>query len=78
GRLRRLRVLFGSGNRFARLPPVLGDCPALSQVGCRGAGLQEVPAEALPPALRWLTLTDNRIEALPARLGALPRLQKVL
>ena len=78
GRLKQLRVLFCSGNRFERLPPVLGDCPALSQIGFRGTGLVEVPGEALPPKLRWLTLTDNRIEALPAALGERPLLQKLM
>ncbi|MCK2056041.1 leucine-rich repeat-containing protein kinase family protein [Methylobacterium sp. 37f] len=78
GRLRRLRVLFCSGNRFTRLPPVLGDCPALSQVGFRGTGLVEVPGEALPPALRWLTLTDNQIATLPDALGQRPMLQKLM
>lgn len=78
GRLRRLRVLFCSGNRFERLPSALGDCVALSQVGFRGAGIHEVPAEALPPRLRWLTLTDNRIETLPAALGQRPALRKLL
>jgi hypothetical protein len=78
GRLRRLRVLFCSGNRFERLPPALGDCPALSQVGFRATGLREVPAEALPPRLRWLTLTDNRIAALPAALGERPALRKLM
>lgn len=78
GRLRRLRVLFCSGNRFARLPPALGDCPALSQIGFRGTGLREVPGEALPPSLRWLTLTDNAIETLPSALGERPHLQKVM
>lgn len=78
GRLRRLRVIFGSGNRFERLPPALGDCGALSQMGFRGTGMREVPAEALPPRLRWLTLTDNAIEALPAALGERPALQKLM
>ena len=78
GRLRRLRILFCSGNRFEQLPPVLGDCAALSQVGFRGTGLREVPAEALPPRLRWLTLTDNRIAALPAVLGQRPTLSKLM
>ncbi|MET7243009.1 leucine-rich repeat-containing protein kinase family protein [Methylobacterium sp. EM32] len=78
GRLRRLKVLFCSGNRFAQLPPVLGDCVALSQVGFRGSGIAEVPAESLPPDLRWLTLTDNRIATLPAALGARPLLQKLM
>jgi hypothetical protein len=78
GRLGKLRVLFCSGNRFERLPPVLGDCPVLSQVGFRGSGVREVPAEALPPALRWLTLTDNAIEALPEAIGQRPALQKLM
>jgi hypothetical protein len=78
GRLRRLRVLFCSGNRFERLPPAIGDCAALSQIGFRNNGMREVPAEALPPALRWLTLTDNRLESLPPAIGQRPALQKVM
>ena len=77
-RLRRLRVLFCSGNRFTRLPPVLGDCPALSQLGFRATHLREIPAESLPQALRWLTVTDNEIGALPAALGERPALQKLM
>ena len=78
GRLTKLRVLFCSGNRFERLPAGLGDCPALSQVGFRGSGLREIPAEALPPNLRWLILTDNAIETLPEALGQRPALQKLM
>ncbi len=78
GRLRKLRVLFCSGNRFDRLPPSLGDCAALSQIGFRRTGLREIPGEALPPALRWLTVTDNRIEALPEAIGHRPLLQKLM
>lgn len=78
GRLGRLRVLFCSGNRFERLPPSLGNCAALSQVGFRATGLRDVPAEALPPRLRWLTLTDNRITSLPAALGERPGLAKLM
>ena len=78
GRLRHLRVLFCSGHRFTRLPPVLGDCESLSQIGCRGTGLVEVPGEALPRRLRWLTLTDNAITALPDALGERPALQKLM
>jgi len=78
GRLRRLRALFCSGNPFERMPSSLGDCAALSQVGFRGTGMREVPAEALPPRLRWLTLTDNQIETLPAALGERPALQKLM
>lgn len=78
GRLTRLRALFCSGNRFARLPPGLGGCAALSQVGFRGCGLGEVPGESLPPNLRWLTLTDNAVETLPDALGERAALQKLM
>jgi hypothetical protein len=77
-RLTRLRVLFCSGNRFERLPPCLGDCPALSQIGFRKTGLRDIPGEALPQGLRWLTVTDNALTTLPAALGERPRLQKLM
>ncbi|SHJ57174.1 Leucine rich repeat-containing protein [Roseomonas rosea] len=77
-RLRRLRILFCSGTPFEHLPPVLGDLPALAQIGFRGCGLREIPPESLPPALRWLTLTDNRIGELPPTLGQRPALQKLM
>ena len=77
-RFERLRVIFCSGNRFERLPPSLGDCPALSQIGFRKTGLREIPGEALPRGLRWLTVTDNELTALPAALGERPALQKLM
>lgn len=77
-RLHRLRVLFCSGNSFERLPSALGDCRSLSQIGFRASGLREVPGEALPPKLRWLILTENRIEQLPEALGERPLLQKLM
>jgi Leucine-rich repeat (LRR) protein len=54
------------------LPEVLGACPALEMIGFKGCRIHTVPAAALPPTLRWLILTDNRIEALPATIGAVP------
>ncbi len=78
GRLKRLRFLFCSYSPFRRLPESLGDCEALSQVGFRDCGLEELPAEALPPRLRWLTLTNNRLTSLPAALGERPALQKLM
>jgi hypothetical protein len=78
GRLHRLRALFCSGTHFERLPEALGDCASLSQIGFRGCGLREIPGEALPPMLRWLTLTDNQIEVLPVELGERPQLQKLM
>jgi hypothetical protein len=77
-RLRKLRILFASNNPFTELPAVLGDCAALSMVGFKANKIRHVPAHALPPQLRWLILTDNEIEALPATLGERANLQKLM
>ena len=78
GRLRKLRVLFGSRNPVRHLPEALGDCASLTQIGFRGCRLESVPDASIPPGLRWLTLTDNRIGALPASLGDRAALRKLL
>jgi hypothetical protein len=77
-RLHKLQVLFASDNDFEVLPEVLGDCPTLHMIGFKANRIAEVPAAALPPALRWLTLTDNAIGHLPAELGQRPALQKLM
>jgi hypothetical protein len=77
-RLHRLRILFCSNNRFTALPPSLGACPALEMIGFKSCGIREVPASALPARLRWLILTDNAIETLPAGWQRFPRLQKLM
>ncbi|QHI96992.1 protein kinase [Xylophilus rhododendri] len=77
-RLHRLQVLFCSGNRFTELPTALGACTSLETVGFKSNSIRQVDARALPASLRWLILTDNRIEELPAELGQRPRLQKLM
>ena len=77
-RLHKLQVLFASDNDFEVLPEVLGACPSLQMVGFKANRITLVPAAALPPALRWLTLTDNAIGHLPTELGQRPALQKLM
>ncbi|KAA0943788.1 protein kinase [Pseudomonas sp. ANT_H14] len=77
-RLHHLRVLFCSDNAFTELPECLGQCTRLSMVGFKANQIENVPAAALPPLLRWLILTDNRISRLPAELGERPLLQKLM
>lgn len=76
--LHKLRVLFCSDNPFTELPAVLGRCAALDTIGFKANRLERVPAQALPPLLRWLILTDNHIAELPASLGDCERLQKLM
>ena len=77
-RLHRLKIIFCSDNAFTRLPEVLGECKALQVVGFKANRIAEVPGAALPPALRWLILTDNAIRILPPELGQRPALQKLM
>lgn len=77
-RFTQLRILFASNNPFRTLPRVLGQCPQLEMVGFKACQISEVPADSLPPRLRWLILTDNCITTLPDNLGHRPRLQKLM
>jgi hypothetical protein len=77
-RLGKLRILFCSNNQFTELPAALGACAALSMVGFKANRIRTVPAASLPAPLRWLVLTDNDIEQLPAELGRRPLLQKLM
>ena len=77
-RLHRLKIIFCSNNPFTHLPEVLGDCAQLQMVGFKACQIAQVPAGALPPQLRWLTLTDNAIAQLPTELGERAALQKCM
>jgi hypothetical protein len=77
-RLGKLRILFASDNPFTELPEVLGQCPQLSMVGFKANRIRRVSGKALPLQLRWLILTDNEIEALPADIGNCTQLQKLM
>jgi hypothetical protein len=78
GRLHRLKVLFASNNAFTHLPESIGQCEQLSMVGFKANRIAHVNAAALPPALRWLILTDNRLTHLPPELGQRTALQKLM
>ncbi|MEZ8130435.1 leucine-rich repeat-containing protein kinase family protein [Enterovibrio norvegicus] len=75
--LHKLKIFFASNNRFNTMPEVLGNCPELEMIGFKANQIVHVPENALPPKLRWLILTDNRIETLPDSLGQRPRMQKL-
>ena len=77
-RLHRLKVIFCSDNAFTQLPEVLGECPSLEVVGFKANRIAKVSGAALPPALRWLILTDNAVRILPPELGQRPALQKLM
>lgn len=77
-RLRKLRILFCSDNAFTEVPAALGKCLDLEMIGFKANRIRRLPAEALPPKLRWLILTDNQLESLPDEIGRCMRLQKLM
>ncbi len=77
-RLKKLRVLFCSDNAFTELPAVLGRCPELVMIGFKANRIERIAPGALPPALRWLILTDNRLAVLPDEIGVSTQLQKLM
>lgn len=77
-RLHKLRIIFCSDNRFTHVPEVLGQCAHLEMIGFKANQITQLSAKALPPKLRWLILTDNRLQQLPAEIGACTRLQKLM
>jgi hypothetical protein len=77
-RLQNLKILFLSNNHFAEVPEILSACPKLSMVGFKSNQITRVSDRALPPSIRWLILTNNKIEHLPASLGDMQYLQKLM
>ncbi len=78
GRLKKLRILFLSGNKFTEIPQVLAECPDLTMIGFKSNQITLWPEDAMPAKVRWLILTDNRIEKLPDSIGKLKYLQKLM
>lgn len=78
GRLRKLRILFCSDNRFTELPDVLGDCPELSMIGFKANQIAAISPRVLTAKLRWLILTNNKIRSLPDEIGNCGQLQKLM
>ncbi|KAK3682908.1 hypothetical protein B0T22DRAFT_296533 [Podospora appendiculata] len=73
-----LKIAFFSNCNFTVFPRALAACPVLEMVAFRDNAMAEVPEDSLPPRLRWLILTGNRIAALPASIGRCTRLQKCM
>lgn len=75
-RFKKLKIAFFSDNQFQTVPEVLGSCPSLEMIGFKSNQIETVPEASLPAQTRWLILTNNRIERLPASIGNCYRLQK--
>lgn len=77
GKFSKLKIAFFSDNLFTEYPEVLADCPLLEMVGFKSNHIVHVSEKAISKNIRWLILTNNKIERLPASIGNCYRLQKV-
>ncbi len=78
GQLHKLKAVFFTNNAFEEFPAVLSACPALSMISFKGNQLKTIGEQVLSPIIRWLILTDNQLETLPADIGNLSKLQKCM
>ncbi len=76
-RLHQLKILFASNNQFRHVPEGVGRCAGLTMIGFKHNHIEEVSETCLPPNVRWLILTDNRIQRLPENLGSLKLMEKL-
>ena len=78
GQLKKLKIVFFTNNAFEEIPSILSQCPDLYMVSFKSNNITTFEDNTLPPTVRWLILTDNRIEQLPASIGRLKNLQKLM
>ncbi len=76
--LTKLKILFLSDNNFTAFPEVLGKCSQLEMIGFKNNQIQFISEYALPIKTRWLILTNNQLESLPASIGKCHRMQKLM
>lgn len=76
--LEKLKIVFFNNNAFETFPAVLAKCPNLSMISFKGNNISAIEESLLSPAIRWLILTDNRLKTLPADIGKLGKLQKLM
>mgnify|MGYP000621717756 CR=1 FL=1 len=62
--LKKLRIVFFANNNFTEFPSVLANCPSLSMIGFKSNHIKTVSENAFPITLKWLILTNNKIEKL--------------
>ncbi|KAM3086075.1 hypothetical protein ACMFMG_000212 [Clarireedia jacksonii] len=77
-RLHKLKVAFFSDCNFTTFPKELAKCRSLEMIAFKNNGMTTIPEGAFPRKLRWLILTNNRIEHIPKSIGHCHRLQKCM
>ncbi|EMR84347.1 putative serine threonine protein kinase protein [Botrytis cinerea BcDW1] len=77
-RLHKLKVAFFSDCNFTTFPKGLAQCRSLEMIAFKNNGMTTISEGVFPRKLRWLILTNNKIESLPHSIGSCHRLQKCM
>lgn len=77
-RLHKLKIAFFSDCDFKTFPAPLAQCRSLEMIAFKNNGMRSIPPDSLPRKLRWLILTNNRIDTLPTSIGQCHGLQKCM
>ncbi|MFP5042606.1 leucine-rich repeat-containing protein kinase family protein [Parasediminibacterium sp. JCM 36343] len=77
-KLQQLKILFLSNNQFTIFPEILGQCPQLEMIGFKANKITTISENALPVNSRWLIMTNNKLEKLPASIGNCKRMEKLM
>lgn len=77
-RFHKLKVAFFSDCSFTVFPSQLAECKSLEMVAFKNNGMTTIPEHALPHHIKWLILTNNKIDSLPSSIGKCTRLQKCM
>jgi hypothetical protein len=77
-RLHKLKIAFFSDCNFTTFPLELAGCRSLEMIAFKNNHMTTIPPTSFPRKLRWLILTNNRIDVLPATIGQCHRLQKCM
>jgi len=77
-RLHKLKIAFFSNCKFTTFPPQLAKCRSLEMIAFKNNHMTTIPEGAFPRKLRWLILTNNEIQEIPASIGDCHRLQKCM
>jgi Leucine-rich repeat (LRR) protein len=77
-KLIKLRCLFLANNMFTTVPTVIGSMESLFMLSFKSNSLESLPGESLHPNIAWLILTDNKLATLPAEIGHLKKLRKLM
>ena len=75
--LSELKIVLFSHNPLSELHGALALCPNLILLGLKSCHLATIEENTLPTSLHWLILTDNKLNILPASIGALKQLRKL-